>query len=186
VTYYIKIEINHPSELLSYDTQGFAPGCAICRPAARTVDFVTGTGTYFIPLERQCVSGVVDKFVIGPGQLGVPSGKIETASCSGGVDTWTFIRDTGYVFNRRSGIENQLLDITANGLPLDSIPQLRSINIANLDLCGASPVLSGSITWDSTTIILPNAPGGNIGDPCASSITHNFEPLLWEVVPGVV
>jgi len=185
VTYYVKITINHPQEFETYSTQGFAPGnCPICRLAARTAGFTNATGTYFIPLIRNCSDPSNIEFVLGSGTLlTVNAGNIETAACNNGVYTWSVLGPTSYTFNRRSSTLNQLLDITYVRAPFNQTGQIATIDVANLNLCKASPVLSGSHTWASTVLTLPNV-GGNFGDPCSVSTTHNFEPLLWEIVPG--
>jgi hypothetical protein len=188
ITYYLKIEINIPSELETYGTQGFTTlNCPICRIAARTLGFPNGTGTYFIPLVRQCISADEIKFVLGAGSFSVGAGVIQTASCAFGVNTFTNFGNIEFNFGRRSATLNQLLDITFVRPPFSTgASETKTIDIANLNLCGVAPVLSGSITWTPTTLTLENPPGSAFGDPCTVTVQNDFEPLLWEIVPGVV
>lgn len=189
ITYYLKITINHPQELEQYETQFSVFMCANCRPVYRTNGYTAATGTYFIPLIRQC--NVPDpgdiRFVLGEGTLlTVAAGSWEQASCARGVISWTFLGVVDYGFARRSASLNQILDITYIKHPFLGGETLHVINIDNLDLCTSAPTLSGSHTWPALTKLLPNDPGSPLFEPCSNSVTHNFEPLLWEIVPGVV
>jgi hypothetical protein len=187
ITYYLKITINHPQEYEQYQTQSTGTNCRACRIRFRTVDFVSGTGTYFIPLVRICDNPDEVKFVLDSGVLlTFISGEIQSASCVNSNITWSKVGDIDYSFQRLSDIQNQILVVTFNRPPFLS-SQVKSLNIANLNLCGVGlPTMSGSITWDSQTLVLPNDPGSGFGDACANSETFQLEPLLWEIVPGVV
>lgn len=145
---------------------------------------MNATGTYFIPLLRDCVNFENVRFTLGPGVLEVPAGIIEGASCAFGVDTWSKMGEIGYGFSRRSSSENQLLDILYVRPPFATTLYLASINLANLGICGSTPILSGSHTFPPTELTLPNPPGSGFGDPCSLTVTHDFEPILWEIVAG--
>jgi hypothetical protein len=187
ITYYLKITINHPQEYEQYETQSPSTNCRACRIRYRSVDFVSGTGTYFIPLIRICDNLDDVKFVFGSGLLlYVPSGEIQSASCLNGNITWSKLGDTEYSFERLSNIQNQILQITFNRPPFLG-GQVNAIDISNSNLCGDGlPAMSGSVAWDSQTLTLPNDPGGFFSDPCNNTVAFQLEPLEWEIIAGDV